>query len=80
MTSSLVLQLLMKALVRPSRALDLLTMWWAFRKSGSVRMAKPYLVWRLHTYHGEEHHAPTADEILGFAKWRREMEILTERR
>lgn len=70
--------LTLRAIVWPPVALDLLSLWWAFRRRAWWRhppfLPLPdgeYLAWRLHTAYGEEREIPPAEDILRFARWRR---------
>ncbi len=70
--------LTLRAIVWPPVALDLLSLWWAFRRRRWWRQApflplpdRDYLAWRLHTAYGEERDVPPAEDILRFARWRR---------
>jgi len=76
---SLTLRLAARAVINPRLGLDLLRMTWAFRRR--VWWRKPpflplpdreYLRWRMYTAYGDENAVPPADDVIGFARWRRE--------
>ncbi|HXE57743.1 MAG TPA: hypothetical protein VNK43_07075 [Gemmatimonadales bacterium] len=75
----LALALALRALVRPRLAIDLLRTAWAFRRR-AWWMSPPflplpdrtYLRWRMHTAYGDEEAVPPADDVVRFARWRRE--------
>lgn len=74
------LRLTGRALINPRVALDLLALSWAFRRREWWRQApflpmpdKVYLDWRLHTAYGEERQVPPVEDVLRFARWRREI-------
>ncbi|NUP89481.1 MAG: hypothetical protein HUU25_06635 [Candidatus Sumerlaeia bacterium] len=73
MNAALLLTLLARAAIRPSAALDLLTLAWAFRRPGSIRLSRVHMDWRRATFGGEEPRPLTAEEVLRFARWRRKM-------
>ncbi len=68
-----------RALVSPRLALDLLATAWAFRRQGWWRTApflpvpdRDYLRWRMYTAYGNEDAVPPPDDVIRFARWRRE--------
>ncbi len=76
----LTLALALRALGRPRTALDLIALAWAFRRRRWWARAPflplpdgEYLAWRLHTAYGDDPPVPPADEVLRFARWRREI-------
>jgi hypothetical protein len=63
----------------PRLAVDLLRTAWAFRRRGWWRQAPflpvpdpAYLRWRMYTAYGDESAVPPADDVVRFARWRRE--------
>jgi hypothetical protein len=76
---ALTLQLVARAAIRPRLAVDLLRTAWAFRRRGWY-LRPPflplpdavYLRWRMYTAYGDEHAVPPADDLVRFARWRRE--------
>lgn len=71
--------LALRALVNPRLAIDLLKTGWAFRRRGWWRTAPfvpipdpAYLRWRMYTAYGDETAVPPVDDIVRFARWRRE--------
>lgn len=78
--SGFLLRLTGRALINPRVAVDLLSMSWAFRRRGWWRVApflplpdRNYLDWRLHTAYGDEASVPPVEDVLRFARWRREL-------
>lgn len=77
--SSLMGRLALRALVSPRLALDLLKTGWAFRRRGWWRRVPflplpdgPYVRWRMYTAYGDEAAVPPMDDVIRFARWRRE--------
>jgi hypothetical protein len=77
--TSLVLRLAGRALVNPRLAVDLLRTAWAFRRrqwwTRSPFLPLPdrtYLRWRMYTAYADENAVPPLDDIVRFARWRRE--------
>ena len=75
----LVVALAWRALINPRLALDLLRTAWAFRRRAWWRSApflpvpdREYLRWRMYTAYGEESAVPPVEDVIGFARWRRE--------
>ena len=75
----LVASLAIRALVNPRLALDLLRTAWAFRRRDWWRAApflpvpdREYLRWRMYTAYGEENAVPPLEDVIAFARWRRE--------
>lgn len=68
-----------RALVNPRLAVDLLRTGWAFRRRGWHRRFPflplpdvPYLRWRMYTAYADEDAVPPAEDVIAFARWRRE--------
>jgi hypothetical protein len=77
--TSLVLQLATRAVLRPGLAVDLIRTAWAFRRRGWHRHSpflplpdRTYLRWRMYTAYADEHAVPPAEDVVRFARWRRE--------
>jgi hypothetical protein len=77
--AGLVMALAGRALVRPRLALDLLRTGWAFRRRGWWRRPpfvplpdRTYLRWRMYTAYGSEDAVPPVEDVVRFARWRRE--------
>jgi hypothetical protein len=75
----LVAALLLRALLNPRLAVDLLRTAWAFRRRDWWRAAPflpvpdpEYLRWRMYTAYGEENAVPPLEDVIAFARWRRE--------
>jgi hypothetical protein len=73
------LRLTARALVNPVLARDLLRAMWAFRSRTWWRKPpflplpdRAYLSWRMYTAYGEESAIPSVQDVIGFARWRRE--------
>lgn len=76
----LVLRLTGRALINPRLALDLLRTAWAFRRRKWWTRApflpwpdREYLRWRMYTAYGWEDAVPPVQDVIGFARWRREV-------
>jgi hypothetical protein len=76
---SLSLHLALRALVNPRLAIDLVRLAWSFRARDWYRQApflpfppREYLRWRMFTAYGDEHAVPPLDDVIRFARWRRE--------
>lgn len=68
-----------RALLSPQLAVDLLRTGWAFRRRGWWRRApflpvpdRTYLRWRMYTAYGDEGAVPPVEDVVRFARWRRE--------
>ncbi|MGH7606795.1 MAG: hypothetical protein ACREME_05605 [Gemmatimonadales bacterium] len=77
--AALYLRLTWKALVRPRLAADLLRLAWSFRARAWWRRPpflplppREYVRWRIFTAYGDERVVPPVDDIVNFARWRRE--------
>jgi hypothetical protein len=73
------LTLTVRALVNPRLAVDLLRTGWAFRRRGWHGRFPflplpdvPYLRWRMYTAYADEDAVPPAEDVIAFARWRRE--------
>jgi hypothetical protein len=72
--------LTLRAAVNPRLAIDLVRMAWAFRARGWFRRApflplppSDYMRWRMYTAYGDEQAVPPVEDIIRFARWRREV-------
>jgi hypothetical protein len=77
--SALAVRLALRAAIRPRLALDLLRAAWAFRRrrwwTRPPFLPLPdstYLRWRMYTAYADEDAVPPADDVIRFARWRRE--------
>jgi hypothetical protein len=77
--ASLTLRLAGRGLVNPRLALDLARMAWAFRRrrwwARSPFLPLPdrdYLRWRMYTAYADDAAVPPVDDVIRFARWRRE--------
>jgi len=71
--------LAIRAAVNPRVAVDLLRAAWAFRRRNWWRQPPflpvpdpAYLRWRMYTAYGDEHAVPPVQDVIRFARWRRE--------
>ena len=76
----LALSLTLRAFVNPRLAVDLLRLAWAFRAREWYRRApflplppREYMRWRMHTAYGDEEAVPPVEDVVRFARWRREV-------
>jgi hypothetical protein len=76
---SLAVRLGGRALFNPRLARDLLAAAWAFRRRDWWRRPpflplpdRTYLRWRMYTAYADENAVPPADDVIRFARWRRE--------
>ena len=76
---NLTIRLLARAAVNPRLAVDLLRTAWAFRRREWWRQVpflplpdRAYLRWRMYTAYGDESAVPPVQDVIGFARWRRE--------
>lgn len=76
---ALVGRLTLRALVNPRLALDLLRLAWSFRARDWYRRPPflplppaEYMRWRMFTAYGDERAVPPLDDVIRFARWRRE--------
>jgi hypothetical protein len=77
--ASLVAALALRAAVNPRLALDLVRLAWSFRARDWWRrppfLPRPpaaYLRWRMFTAYGDEKAVPPVEDVVRFARWRRE--------
>ena len=76
---SLTVRLALRSLVNPRLALDLLQTAWAFRRrrwwAAPPFLPVPdrtYVRWRMYTAYGDERAVPPLEDVIRFARWRRE--------
>jgi hypothetical protein len=76
---SLALRLALRALVSPRLAIDLVRLAWSFRARDWYRHPpflplppREYLRWRMFTAYGDEDAVPSLEDVVRFARWRRE--------
>ncbi|GBD32034.1 MAG: hypothetical protein KatS3mg081_2250 [Gemmatimonadales bacterium] len=76
----LTVQLAARCVLNPRLALDLCSMLWAFRARDWYRRIpllplppREYLRWRMYTAYGDEAAVPPVDDVIRFARWRREV-------
>lgn len=77
--SSLYARLALRAAVSPRLAVDLLRLTWSFRSRDWWRRPpflpvppRDYVRWRMFTAYGHEDAIPPVDDVVNFARWRRE--------
>jgi hypothetical protein len=75
----LTVRLAWRAVLDPRLALDLVRTGWAFRRRGWWRQPpflplpdRTYLRWRMYTAYADGSAVPPADDVVRFARWRRE--------
>ncbi|MEO8294132.1 MAG: hypothetical protein ABI613_01375 [Gemmatimonadota bacterium] len=77
---ALAIRLTACSVIRPRLAVDLLRTAWAFRRR--QWWTKPpflpvpdgtYLRWRMYTAYGDEEAVPPLEDVVRFARWRREV-------
>ncbi len=68
-----------RAAVSPRLAVDLLRLAWSFRARDWYRHPpflplppREYLRWRMFTAYGDEEAVPPVNDVVNFARWRRE--------
>lgn len=78
--TTLLVRLALRAVVNPRLALDLLRLAWSFRARHWYRRPpflpvppRDYIRWRMFTAYGDEDAVPPADDVINFARWRREV-------
>lgn len=76
---ALAARLVLRASVNPRLALDLVRLTWSFRARDWYRRApflpappRDYVRWRMFTAYGDEDAVPPLDDVVRFARWRRE--------
>lgn len=76
----LAFRLSLRAALNPRLAVDLLRTAWAFRRrqwwtsAPFVPIPDPaYLRWRMYTAYGDENAVPPLEDVVRFARWRREV-------
>ncbi len=76
----LALRVSVRAAINPRLALDLMHVLWAFRARSWYR--KPpylplpsleYMRWRMYTAYGDEAAIPPIDDVVRFARWKRQV-------
>jgi hypothetical protein len=76
---TLTTRLALRSALRPRLALDLVRAAWAFRRRDWWRQPpflplpdRTYLRWRMYTAYADERAVPPAEDVVRFARWRRE--------
>ena len=76
---SLTARLILRGALNPRLGVDLLRTAWAFRRRNWWSQApflplpdRTYLRWRMYTAYADENAVPPADDVVRFARWRRE--------
>jgi hypothetical protein len=77
---ALAARLVLRASVNPRLALDLVRLTWSFRARDWYCRApflplppRDYVRWRMFTAYGDEDAVPPLDDVVRFARWRREI-------
>lgn len=72
-------RLAVRAIVNPRLAIDLIRTAWAFRQREWWRKPpflplpdRTYLGWRMYTAYADENAVPPIEDVIRFARWRRE--------
>jgi len=75
----LVLHLALRGVASPRLGIDLVRTGWAFRRRQWWRVApflpapdRDYLRWRMETAYGDADAVPSLEDVISFARWRRE--------
>jgi hypothetical protein len=78
--TSLYTRLALRALTSPRLALDLVRLAWSFRRRDWYRQPPflplpppEYMRWRMFTAYGDEDAVPPVEDVVRFARWRREV-------
>ena len=58
---------------RPLLLIEAARSWLAMRRTGGLRVAGPYLAWRRVTAYGDNSTTMSAQDVLNYLSWRREM-------
>ena len=76
---SLTARLVWRGVLNPRLGLDLLRTLWAFRRRRWWAQApflplpdRTYLRWRMYTVYADEEAVPPVEDVVRFARWRRE--------
>ena len=76
---ALLTRLALRAFLNPRLALDLVRLAWSFRARDWYRRfpflplpPDDYMRWRMFTAYGDERAVPPLDDVVRFARWRRE--------
>jgi hypothetical protein len=77
---SLAARLTLRAATHPSIAADLLSLAWSMRRRRWYLVPpflplppREYVRWRMYTAYGDEEVVPPIDDVLRYARWRREL-------
>jgi hypothetical protein len=72
-------RLALRSLANPRLGLDLVRLMWSFRARGWYRRPpflplppREYVRWRMFTAYGDEAAVPPLEDVVRFARWRRE--------
>lgn len=76
---SLAMRLFLRGVLNPRLGIDLLRTAWAFRRRDWLARApflplpdRAYLRWRMYTAYADEAAVPPVEDVIRFARWRRE--------
>jgi hypothetical protein len=60
----------------PILLLEAVRSWFALRRSGGIGVAGPYLSWRRMTAYGDHTATMSAQDVVEYLSWRREMRTI----
>ena len=60
----------------PILLLEAVRTWFALRRSGGIGIAVPYLSWRRLTAYGDQTTTMSAQDVVNYLSWRREMRTI----
>ena len=63
---------------RPVLLLEAIRVWFAMRGKGGLRPSASYLEWRRYTAYGDQKTTPSAQDVVYYLQWRREMRVMSK--
>ena len=64
---------------RPTLLLEVVRVRFAMRERGRLRLSDHYLRWRSYTAYGDRMATPSANDLVYYLEWRREMRSIRKR-